>query len=411
MESAGGDHVEGTSERQRLRLPIPLNSKRLMAAHLRRLATAVGVPTTAAGDEVRTMVEGKMAELGREPKNVQVVLGATPLDAFSLLDADGPFLTVEAEEEAPEEERPELSDAESESSEGELQGLKEELEAVRAENEGLRQQLDHKKMRVHELWRTNCQCLAEYDQLIGQQEAEIKRLKDLLAASSPQPDSPVSNASSYSTNGDHELPHTATRKPRRGKAPPVDPFTGENPEMRLDDWLPSLQRASTWNEWTDEELLLQLAGHLRGSALQEWGLLDMDSKSTYASAVDSLRVRLDPGSRTLASQDFRHTRHEDNEPVATFIRRLERTFQIAYGHDNMFMETRDTLLHGQLQEGLQHELMRAPAVSGAETYRELCLTARNEEKRLAELRKRKQYQHLGKDTSKLQYRQTCGIKR
>ena len=274
------------------------------------------------------------------------------------------------------------------------------METVRAENEGLRQQLDHEKTRVRELWRTNCQCLAEYDQLIGQQEAEIKRLKDLLATSSSRPDSPVSDASSYSTNGDHELPCTATRKPRRGKAPPVDPFTGENPEMRLDDWLPSLQRASTWNEWTDEELLLQLAGHLRGRALQEWGLLDVDSKSTYAKAVDSLRARLDPGSRTLAAQDFRHTRHEDNEPVTTYIRRLERTFQIAYGHDSMSMETRDTLLHGQLQEGLQHELMRAPAVSGAQTYRELCLTARKEKKRLAELRKLKQYQHPAKDTSK-----------
>ena len=28
------------------------------------------------------------------------------------------------------------------------------------------------------------------------------------------------------------------RGPRRGKAPPVDPFTGEEPEIRLDDWLP-----------------------------------------------------------------------------------------------------------------------------------------------------------------------------
>jgi len=27
---------------------------------------------------------------------------------------------------------------------------------------------------------------------------------------------------------------------------------------------------STWNEWTEEELLLQLAGHLRGRTLQEW---------------------------------------------------------------------------------------------------------------------------------------------
>ena len=34
---------------------------------------------------------------------------------------------------------------------------------------------------------------------------------------------------------------------RKGKAPPVDPFTGENPDIMLDDWLPSLDRASEWN--------------------------------------------------------------------------------------------------------------------------------------------------------------------
>lgn len=58
----------------------------------------------------------------------------------------------------------------------------------------------------------------------------------------------------------------------------------------------------------------------------------------------------------------------------------------------MSSETRDTLLHGQLQKGLTYELMRAPAVSGAQTYRELCLAARNEEQRLAKLGKRRQYQ-------------------
>ena len=57
----------------------------------------------------------------------------------------------------------------------------------------------------------------------------------------------------------------------------------------------------------------------------------------------------------------------------------------------MSSETRDTLLHGQLQDGLKHELMRAPAVSGGQSYPELCLAARNEEKRLAELKKRQQY--------------------
>ena len=53
----------------------------------------------------------------------------------------------------------------------------------------------------------------------------------------------------------------------------------------------------------------------------------------------------------------------------------------------MSTETRDTLLQGQLQDGLKHELMRAAAVSGAESYKAHCLAARKEEKRLAELKR------------------------
>ena len=91
--------------------------------------------------------------------------------------------------------------------------------------------------------------------------------------------------------------------------------------------------------------------------------------------VESLQAWLDPGSRVLAAQDFRYTKQEEKEPVASFIHRLERTFQIAYGHDSMSTEARHTLLHGQLQEGLLHKLMQAPAVSGEKTYNELCLAA------------------------------------
>ena len=54
----------------------------------------------------------------------------------------------------------------------------------------------------------------------------------------------------------------------------------------------------------------------------------------------------------------------------------------------MSEETRGTLLHGELQEGLHYDLMKAPAVSGSHGYKELCLASRNEEKRLAELAKR-----------------------
>ena len=59
--------------------------------------------------------------------------------------------------------------------------------------------------------------------------------------------------------------------PRRGKAPPIDPFTAEDIGITFDDWLPILERAAIWNEWSPEESLMQLAGHLRGRALQECG--------------------------------------------------------------------------------------------------------------------------------------------
>ena len=135
---------------------------------------------------------------------------------------------------------------------------------------------------------------------------------------------------------------------------------------------------------------MQIAGHMRGRALQEWDLLDESDKATFAVATQSLHSRLDPGSRALAAQDFRHTIQGEAHPVADFIRRLERTFQVAYERDSMSTESRDTLLHGQLQESLKCDVMRAPSVSGAQGYKELCLAAKNE-KRLAELKKRQKY--------------------
>ena len=67
-------------------------------------------------------------------------------------------------------------------------------------------------------------------------------------------------------------------------------------------------------------------------------------------------------------------------------------FRRAYGHDTMLSETRDALLYAQLQEGLKYDLMKALAVSGALNYQALCVAAKSEERRLAELQKRKYYQ-------------------
>ena len=96
-------------------------------------------------------------------------------------------------------------------------------------------------------------------------------------------------------------------------------------------------------------------------------------KSEYENGVRTLRVRLDPGSKALAAQDFRHAAQDENEKVSDFICRIEKTFCRAYGHDTMLSETRDALLYTQLQEGLRYDLMKAPAVSGALNYQAFSL--------------------------------------
>ena len=57
----------------------PLYSKRLNASHLQLLAGALGLPTTASPDETRQnlMIDGRLADMEREPQNVQVVVQET----------------------------------------------------------------------------------------------------------------------------------------------------------------------------------------------------------------------------------------------------------------------------------------------------------------------------------------------
>ena len=88
----------------------------------------------------------------------------------------------------------------------------------------------------------------------------------------------------------------------------------------------------------------------------------------YWTAIEALRSRLDPGpgSKTIAAQDFRHSIQRSGESVPDYIRCLEKTYQIAYGKDNLNSATRDALLYGQLYEGLSYDLMQSPAVSGAQ---------------------------------------------
>ena len=77
-------------------------------------------------------------------------------------------------------------------------------------------------------------------------------------------------------------------------------------------YVPALKRASTWKGWMENGLMTQLAGHLRGRALQEWDLLSEIEKDTFESAVEALRKCLDHGGKVLTAQ-----RHD--ESVSDFI--------------------------------------------------------------------------------------------
>ena len=189
----------------------------------------------------------------------------------------------------------------------------------------------------------------------------------------------VVTTSGTGSDGNVATPSTSTRTSRKGRAPPIDQYTGEDADVRFDDWLPSLRRAANWNCWTESEQLMQLAGHLRGRASQEWGLLDEVEKSTMEKAIAVMRERLDQNTIVLAAQDFRHTTQQLGEKVTDFVRRLERAFNIAYGRETLTKETREAFLYGQLQEGLLIQLLQNAAVSGAQNYRELVMAAKNEE--------------------------------
>ena len=71
------------------------------------------------------------------------------------------------------------------------------------------------------------------------------------------------------------------------------------------------------------------------------------------------------------------------------IRRPEK----GYDKDRMSLETRVTLLYGQLQDGLRDSLTREPVVAGPHSYQELHVYpfAKNEEKQQRDLAKRRAY--------------------
>ena len=252
--------------------------------------------------------------------------------AHAPLGAEGPGERTSEPEEREEEELDELQQKTAE-----LEAVTHQLSGAVAKIGHLKRELQHEKERYRQLWRMNCAKLVENDAALAAKDDEIAALQRELSRSrgvsrttptitggdatgtadpAPRPGigthfTPGSPAVSHPSGG-HGLEdtgnyHREDRRPvttvprRQGKAPPIDSFTGEDAEMRFEDWLPSLNRAAQWNQWTPQESLMQLAGHLRGRALQEWGLLEEEARRDWRQATTALRTRLDPGNKVLAA--------------------------------------------------------------------------------------------------------------
>ena len=110
--------------------------------------------------------------------------------------------------------------------------------------------------------------------------------------------------------------------------------------------------------------MIQLAGHLKGRALQESNLLHPDSCATFPQATGALHSRLNSASKMVAARDFRHTAQLEAGLVSDFMRRLECTFHAAYGRDVMSAETQDTSCMVSYR-WVVLRLMQGPAVPGA----------------------------------------------
>ena len=296
------------SKASRAESPAP----KLQRPYSRLSGRALEVPTNGSVAETRQMVERRLSDEGREPANVQVQIQERDGAEYVLLaDVDGVFLGPEAVRPVRESEygeegsRVETTDDCLTEAGIELSTLEEEIAKLRTHNATLETQvsylsdnLDREKGRVNEIWRVNCARVALFDETIADKDAQIERISARISeleartgrvepaavADPPLDSTPVSSM----PVGRFRVTGSAPVAARRGKAPPVPVFSGEDPEIQMDDWLPSLERASVWNAWTAEEKAMQFVSYLSGRALQEFSLLRPDKKESFEAAAGAL---------------------------------------------------------------------------------------------------------------------------
>ena len=131
--------------------PLPLNSRRMTAVHLQRLARRLGLPTSASTEETRQIIDGKLSEMGREPRNVQVVIAEPEVggaECLWLQDETGVFLRAELDSEPDSGDREEHREPDQRHGDGEspvtLESLQRALEEAEEQQYRLTSQLESK---------------------------------------------------------------------------------------------------------------------------------------------------------------------------------------------------------------------------------------------------------------------------
>ena len=228
---------------------LPLNSKRITSTFIRVLAKGLGLPTEASAEDLRRMIEGKLTEEDREPRNVQVLIqdteggGATRL---LLQDENGIFLTLEnvagrgrGDKDDPEEPEQEVATGSPGDEEMSVEQLRQQLEEARKQNDALtadmqtcREDMEREKARtaelsgrIKEVWRVNCQQIAEYDAECAAKDLVISCLKRKIEELEARDMTAHSSTPSVTTEPSvvpviPESPMPVPVVTRRGKAPP-----------------------------------------------------------------------------------------------------------------------------------------------------------------------------------------------
>ena len=70
---------------------MPMNSKRLTKTYLSRIVEKLELPMKGSAEETRQIIEGKLLEMSREPRNVQIELEFREEEFVLLRDVDGVF--------------------------------------------------------------------------------------------------------------------------------------------------------------------------------------------------------------------------------------------------------------------------------------------------------------------------------